>query len=130
MSEKTRLTPQLADTTYAHTLVIKSTHEYKAHGPYGSNFPYFFQFVPKASAWSTKPSARCLIARHRTVSARPRTLLVYEGNESPENALNPSTLAMKCDCGEQKVGFHGRTTLSVIQHAPDKPFYGMGEDLF
>ncbi len=32
MSEKTRLTPQLADTTYAHTLVIKSTHEYKVHG--------------------------------------------------------------------------------------------------
>ncbi len=25
---------------------------------------------------------RCPIARHRTVSARPRTLLVYEGNES------------------------------------------------
>ncbi len=37
MSEKTRLTPQLADATYAHTLVIKSTHEYKVHGPYGSN---------------------------------------------------------------------------------------------
>ncbi len=39
MSEKTREVPQLADTTYAHTLVIKSTHEYKVHGPYGSNFP-------------------------------------------------------------------------------------------
>ncbi len=25
---------------------------------------------------------RCPIARHRTVNARPRTLLVYEGNES------------------------------------------------
>ncbi len=25
---------------------------------------------------------RCPIARHRTVIARPRTLLVYEGNES------------------------------------------------
>ncbi len=34
MSEKTREVPQLADTTYAHTLVIKSTHEYKVHGPY------------------------------------------------------------------------------------------------
>ena len=33
MAEKTRLTPQLADATYAHTLVIKSTHEYKVHGP-------------------------------------------------------------------------------------------------
>ena len=39
MSEKTREVPQLADTTYAHTLVIKSTHEYKVLGPYGSNFP-------------------------------------------------------------------------------------------
>ncbi len=39
MSEKTREVPQLADTTYAHTLVIKSTHEYKVHVPYGSNFP-------------------------------------------------------------------------------------------
>ncbi len=29
MSEKTREVPQLANTTYAHTLVIKSTHEYK-----------------------------------------------------------------------------------------------------
>ena len=27
-------------------------------------------------------SSRCPIARHRTVSARPRTLLVYEGNKS------------------------------------------------
>ena len=39
MSEKTKEVPQLADATYAHTLVIKSTHEYKVHGPYGSNFP-------------------------------------------------------------------------------------------
>ncbi len=39
MSEKTKEVPQLADTTYAHTLVIKSTHEYKVYGPYGSNFP-------------------------------------------------------------------------------------------
>ncbi len=29
MSEKTREVPQLADATYAHTLVIESTHEYK-----------------------------------------------------------------------------------------------------
>ncbi len=28
MSEKTKEVPQLADATYAHTLVIKSTHEY------------------------------------------------------------------------------------------------------
>ncbi len=35
MSEKTKEVPQLADATYAHTLVIKSTHEYKVHGPYG-----------------------------------------------------------------------------------------------
>ncbi len=39
MSEKTREVPQFADATYAHTLVIESTHEYKVHGPYGSNFP-------------------------------------------------------------------------------------------
>ncbi len=39
MSEKTKEVPQLADATFAHTLVIKSTHEYKVHGPYGSNFP-------------------------------------------------------------------------------------------
>ena len=26
--------PQLADTTYTHTLVIKSTHEYKVHEPF------------------------------------------------------------------------------------------------
>ncbi len=39
MSEKTRQVAQLADTTCAHTLVIKSTHEYKVHGPYGSDFP-------------------------------------------------------------------------------------------
>ena len=31
MSEKTREVPQLADATYAHILVIKSTHEYKVH---------------------------------------------------------------------------------------------------
>ncbi len=32
--------PKLADATYAYTLeVIESTHEYKVHGPYGSNFP-------------------------------------------------------------------------------------------
>ncbi len=34
MSEKTREVPQLADTTYANTLVIESTHEYNVHGPY------------------------------------------------------------------------------------------------
>ncbi len=33
MSEKTKEVPQLADATYAHTLVIKSTHEYKVDGP-------------------------------------------------------------------------------------------------
>ncbi len=40
MSEKTREVPQFADATYAHTLVIESTHEYKVHGPDGSNFPW------------------------------------------------------------------------------------------
>ncbi len=39
MSEKTKVVTQLADSTYSNTLVIKSTHEYKVHGPYGSNFP-------------------------------------------------------------------------------------------
>ncbi len=33
MSEKTKEVPQLADATYAHALVIKSTHEYKVNGP-------------------------------------------------------------------------------------------------
>ena len=42
MSEKTKEVPQLGDTTYAHTLVIKSTHEYKVHGPCGSNFHEYF----------------------------------------------------------------------------------------
>ncbi len=40
MSEKTKEVPRLADATYAHTLVIKSTHEYKVHGPYGKFAPY------------------------------------------------------------------------------------------
>ncbi len=39
MSEKTREVPQLADATYASTLVIKSTHEYKINWSYGSNLP-------------------------------------------------------------------------------------------
>ncbi len=39
MSDGTKLVPQLAELTYIHTLVIESTHEYKVHGPYGSNFP-------------------------------------------------------------------------------------------
>ncbi len=35
------------------------------------------------SNWTDSCSeTRCPIARHRTVNARPRTLLVYEGNES------------------------------------------------
>ena len=38
MSEKAKEVPQLADASYVHTLVIKSTHEYKVHGPHGSNF--------------------------------------------------------------------------------------------
>ena len=33
MSEKTKEVPRLADTTYAHTLAIKSAHEY---GDFGS----------------------------------------------------------------------------------------------
>ena len=32
MSNRTREVPQLADLTYTHNLVIKSTHEYKVHG--------------------------------------------------------------------------------------------------
>ncbi len=31
--------PKLADLTYAHTLTIESTHEYKVFGPYGSDLP-------------------------------------------------------------------------------------------
>ena len=38
MSEKTREMPQLADATYAHTLVIESTGECKVHWPIW--FPY------------------------------------------------------------------------------------------
>ncbi len=38
MSEKTREVPQLADATYAHTLVIQGTHEYKVHGPFIDSF--------------------------------------------------------------------------------------------
>ncbi len=38
-SDRITVVPKLADLTYTHTLVIKSTHEYKVHGPYGSNFP-------------------------------------------------------------------------------------------
>ncbi len=36
MSEKAKEVPKLADPTYVHTLVIKSTHECMVHGPYGS----------------------------------------------------------------------------------------------
>ena len=46
MSEKTKEVPQLDDATYAHTLVIESTHEYKFHGPYGSNFPCTIATAP------------------------------------------------------------------------------------
>ncbi len=35
-SDRITEVPKLADLTYAHTLVIKSTYEYKVHGPYGS----------------------------------------------------------------------------------------------
>ncbi len=38
MLEKTRQVPKLADATYAHTLVIESTQEYKVHGPYDHGF--------------------------------------------------------------------------------------------
>ncbi len=38
-SDRITEVPKLADLTYDHTLVIKSTHEYKVHGPHGSNFP-------------------------------------------------------------------------------------------
>ncbi len=37
---------------------------------------------PLGSETFLTPLTRCPIARHRTVNARPRTLLVYEGNES------------------------------------------------
>ncbi len=38
MLEKTWEVPQLVVATYAHTLVIESTHAYnKVHGRYGSN---------------------------------------------------------------------------------------------
>ncbi len=36
--ERITKVPKLADLTYAHTLVIKSTHEYKVHGPFISTF--------------------------------------------------------------------------------------------
>ncbi len=40
MSDRTREVPKLSDLTYAHTLVIESTHKYKVHGPYGSDLPW------------------------------------------------------------------------------------------
>ncbi len=48
-SDRITEVPKLADLTHAHTLVIKSTHEYKVHGPYGSNFPY--TIGPMSSFW-------------------------------------------------------------------------------
>ncbi len=51
MSEKTKEVPQLADTTYAHTLVIKSINRrsWVVHGPYGSNFTWK---VPQKRTWT------------------------------------------------------------------------------
>ncbi len=41
MSQKTKMVPQLAGLTYAHTLVIESTHEYgNLHSRIVSNFEY------------------------------------------------------------------------------------------
>ncbi len=40
MSEKTKEVPRLADATYAHTLVINCTLDYKVNWPYGSNFHF------------------------------------------------------------------------------------------
>ncbi len=45
MSEKTKEVPKLANATYAYTLVIKSTHEYKVHGADGSNLPNSCNFI-------------------------------------------------------------------------------------
>ncbi len=42
--ENQTATPQLADATYAHILVIESAHKYKVHGPYVSNFPFTSTF--------------------------------------------------------------------------------------
>ena len=39
-SDRITVVPKLADLTYVHTLVIKSTHEYKVYGPYGAPGPY------------------------------------------------------------------------------------------
>ena len=47
MSEKTKAVPKLADITYGHTLVIKSTPEYSPWTLYFSDITYLF-IVPKA----------------------------------------------------------------------------------
>ena len=47
MSVKTKEMPQLADApyaAYAHTLVIKSTLEYKVHWPHGSKLVFMSTF--------------------------------------------------------------------------------------
>ncbi len=62
MSEKTKEVPQLADATYAHTLVIKSTHEYKflSSGQYGLCFGYFFSGpLPLRSHFDSPPFGVC-----------------------------------------------------------------------
>ena len=52
MSEKIREVSQLSDATYAHTLVIESTYEYKVHGPNGFNFPCMVHvWISDLSGW-------------------------------------------------------------------------------
>ena len=47
MSDRTREVPKLLDLTYAHTLVIESTHKYKVHGPWqvGTIWPMDLVFM-------------------------------------------------------------------------------------
>ncbi len=51
MSDKTKEVTQRAGLSNAHTLVIKSTHEYKVHGPYGSNYEHRLGLQVGAPLW-------------------------------------------------------------------------------
>ncbi len=96
-SERITVVPKLADLTYAHTLVIKSTHEYKVHGPYGSNFPWTIwptDLVFMSTFDNQSMSIGCVCKLGHLFGLLRHYLLNVLGNDH-ENGLTFTTITQK-----------------------------------
>ncbi len=89
MSEKTREVPQLADATYAHTLVIESTHIHRQF--HHTNFEYTLYLEVFRPLWffQTLPLKMSVFKDESLIPAQHS--FTYFPDKSPRSVADPIT---------------------------------------